>query len=55
MLINLFNKDCAEALKEIESNSIDFCCTDLPYGILTLKKEADYQNENRNFIRNRNK
>lgn len=51
MLINLFNKDCAQALKQIESNSIDFCCTDLPYGVLihTKKITADYQNDNRNF------
>lgn len=51
MKIELFNKDCAEALKQIESNSIDFCCTDLPYGVLihTKNKTADYDNSNRNF------
>ena len=48
-MINLFNEDCLETLKRIEDNSIDLCLTDLPYGILTNKKEADYQNENRNF------
>lgn len=48
-MINLFNEDCLETLKRIEDNSIDLCLTDLPYGILSNKKEADYQNENRNF------
>lgn len=48
-MINLFNEDCLETLKRIEDNTIDLCLTDLPYGILTNKKEADYQNENRNF------
>ena len=48
-MINLFNEDCLETLKRIEDNTIDLCLTDLPYGILSNKKEADYQNENRNF------
>ena len=48
-MINLFNEDCLETLKRIEDNTIDLCLTDLPYGILTNKKEADYQNENINF------
>ena len=48
-MINLFNEDCLETLKRIEDNTIDLCLTDLPYGMLTNKKEADYQNENRNF------
>ena len=48
-MINLFNEDCLETLKRIEDNTIDLCLTDLPYGILSSKKEADYQNENRNF------
>lgn len=48
-MINLFNEDCLETLKRLEDNSIDLCLTDLPYGILSSKKEADYQNENRNF------
>ena len=48
-MINLFNEDCLETLKRLQDNSIDLCLTDLPYGILTNKKEADYQNENRNF------
>jgi site-specific DNA-methyltransferase (adenine-specific) len=48
-MINLFNEDCLETLKRLEDNTIDLCLTDLPYGILSSKKEADYQNENRNF------
>ena len=48
-MINLFNEDCLETLKRIEDNAIDLCLTDLPYGILSNKKEADYQNENRSF------
>lgn len=48
-MINLFNEDCLETLKRLQDNSIDLCLTDLPYGILSNKKEADYQNENRNF------
>lgn len=45
----LFNDDCVNVLKNLQSESVDLCLTDLPYGILTNKKEADYQNENRNF------
>ena len=50
-MITLNNEDCLETLKRIEDNTIDLCLTDLPYGILkkSNKKEADYQNENRNF------
>ena len=48
-MITLNNEDCLETLKRIEDNTIDLCLTDLPYGILSKKKEADYQNENRNF------
>lgn len=49
MKIDLFNDDCLNILKTLPDNSIDLCLTDLPYGILSSKKEADYQNENRNF------
>lgn len=45
----LFNDDCVNVLKKLQNESVDLCLTDLPYGILTNKKEADYQNENRNF------
>ena len=49
-MITLNNEDCLETLKRIEDNTIDLCLTDLPYGILkSNKKEADYNNENRNF------
>ena len=48
-MITLNNEDCLETLKRLEDNTIDLCLTDLPYGILSIKKEADYQNENRNF------
>ena len=48
-MITLNNEDCLETLKRLEDNTIDLCLTDLPYGILSNKKEADYQNENRNF------
>lgn len=49
MKINLYNEDCAAALKKLEDNSVDFCLTDLPYGILAQKKKANYENDNRNF------
>lgn len=45
----LFNDDCINVLKNLQSECVDLCLTDLPYGILTNKKEADYNNENRNF------
>lgn len=48
-MIELYNNDCAEVLKTLKTDSIDLCLTDLPYGILSQKKKADYQNENRNF------
>ena len=48
-MITLNNEDCLETLKRLEDNTIDLCLTDLPYGILSIKKEVDYQNENRNF------
>lgn len=31
MKIDLYNEDCANVLKKLESESIDFCLTDLPY------------------------
>ena len=49
-MITLNNEDCLETLKRIEDNTIDLCLTDLPYGILSNKKEVDYYNENRNFV-----
>ena len=49
-MITLNNEDCLETLKRIEDNTIDLCLTDLPYGILkSKKKEANYNNENKNF------
>ena len=49
-MITLNNEDCLETIKRIEDNTIDLCLTDLPYGILkSNKKEANYNNENRNF------
>lgn len=49
-MITLNNEDCLETLKKLEDNTIDLCLTDLPYGILkSKKKEANYNNENRNF------
>lgn len=48
-MFNLFNENCSDMLTKLEDKSVDLCLTDLPYGILTNKKEADYQNENRNF------
>ena len=49
-MITLNNEDCLETLKRIEDNTIDLCLTDLPYGILkSKKKEANFNNENRNF------
>ena len=49
-MITLNNEDCLETIKRIEDNTIDLCLTDLPYGILkSNKKEANFNNENRNF------
>lgn len=49
-MITLNNEDCLETLKKLEDNTIDLCLTDLPYGILkSKKKEANFNNENRNF------
>ena len=49
-MITLNNEDCLETIKKLEDNTIDLCLTDLPYGILkSKKKEANYNNENRNF------
>lgn len=31
-LNKIYNEDCLEGMKKIPDNSIDFCCTDLPYG-----------------------
>ena len=45
----LYHGDCLIEMNKIADKSVDLILTDLPYGILTLKKEADYQNENRNF------
>ena len=36
MNINLFNKDCFEAFKELKDNSIDMICVDPPYGTTTI-------------------
>lgn len=38
--IILYNLDCLEAMKEIESNSIDLILCDLPYGITSCKWDS---------------
>ena len=33
MVINLYNKDCIEVLKDMKDNEVDLCLTDPPYGL----------------------
>ncbi len=40
MRINLFNKDCMEAMKEMEDNQFDLAIVDPPYGINADKKNS---------------
>lgn len=35
--IELLFGDCLERMKEIEDNSVDLICTDLPYGVTQNK------------------
>ena len=42
----VYNKDCLEGMKDIESGSIDFIFTDLPYGVLnTSNKHAKWDKQ----------
>lgn len=41
-MINLYNGDCLEVLKNIESDSIDSVVTDPPYGLAFMGKKWDY-------------
>lgn len=34
---SIINADCLEAMKDIPDGSVDFCCTDLPYGYIESK------------------
>ena len=36
-MINLYNGDCLEVMKNIENNSIDMILCDLPYGTTSCK------------------
>lgn len=40
-MINIFNTDCFDYLKTLESNSVDLILTDPPYGLLKHKIETD--------------
>ncbi len=39
-MINLYNKDCLEALKEMQDNEFDLAIVDPPYGIAADKKNS---------------
>ena len=47
-MINLYNRDCMEALKEMKDNQFDLAIVDPPYGIERFKKcsEKDVKNSN---------
>ena len=40
-MIQLFNADCLEKMKDISSNSVDLVICDLPFGCLTNKNHSD--------------
>ena len=40
-MIQLFNADCLEKLKDISSNSIDLVICDLPFGCLEVQKRSE--------------
>lgn len=40
-MIQLFNADCLEKMKDISSNSVDLIICDLPFGCLTNKSHTD--------------
>ena len=41
-MINLYNGDCLEVMKNLESNSVDSIVSDPPYGISFMGKKWDY-------------
>ena len=45
-MIELYNGDCCEILKELEDNSIDIVMTDIPYGISYSEWDTLHNNTN---------
>ena len=41
MIDRIFNEDCLNGMKRIPDGSVDFICTDLPYGMLDPQTEWD--------------
>ena len=57
-MINIYNKDCLEALKEMQDNQFDLAIVDPPYGIdmgnkinsVLINEDATSTGELQNFI-----
>tara|TARA_Y100001937_G_scaffold28673_1_gene41373 strand:+ start:1186 stop:1857 length:672 start_codon:yes stop_codon:yes gene_type:complete len=41
-MINIYNKDCLEAMKEMSDNEFDLAIVDPPYGILVNKSNSNF-------------
>lgn len=41
-MINIYNNDCLEQMKQMEDNSVDSIVTDPPYGLSFMAKKWDY-------------
>ena len=37
--MNIFNEDCLTGMKQLADSSVDFICTDLPYGLMSYKQD----------------
>ena len=37
--MNIFNEDCLVGMKQLADSSVDFICTDLPYGLMSYKQD----------------
>jgi len=48
--INIYNRDCLEAMKEMPDNSFDLAIVDPPYGIDITKDLTKDNSNNRSFM-----
>lgn len=39
-MINLYNADCMNVMRNMDSNSVDLCVTDIPYGVINFKSNG---------------
>ena len=49
-MIQLFNADCLEKMKDISSNSIDLVICDLPYGCLTKGTKGIVEKKSKCYV-----